>query len=214
MNRRNYAARGKCVLRILLCTMLALPMLSCTTTRRPTLLTLPASSASGSPQIHTEAEGRRIVAVGRLELPEYMVTRRVRYRDDASTLAEWPNTYWAERIEISTAREFHAALRAALPAWQLCEERCSNQTLSLSLRLRVDRLDYVRSERRLHATVDIALWSAGTAPRLLRNTVHQYDIAGDTDTAQAQARAMSELLRDVAADTAQSISLTDLGGPT
>jgi uncharacterized lipoprotein YmbA len=148
----------------------------------------------------------RVLAVSRPEIPEYLVVRRVRYRAEVSTLGEWPDTFWGERIEIGVAREFTAALRERLPGWRLCEANCSEQSPALSLQVVLSRMDYVRSEQRLKATVRVSLWSVERVPRLLQGGEFSYDIPGDADTPQSQARAVTELLRRVAAQAATSVA--------
>ena len=187
-----------------LCAALAAMLAACASTPAPVLLTLPpavsAAAAASAPA------SVRVLAVGRPEIPEYLVARRVRYRAEASTLGEWPDTFWAERIEIGVAREFNAALRERLPGWRLCEASCSEQSPALSLQVVLSRMDYVRSEQRLKATARIALWSTERVPRLLHGGEFSYDIPGDADSAQSQARALTELLRRVAAQAATSVA--------
>jgi len=177
----------------------------CASTRAPVLLTLPPA-VSGMPVQKAPAAGVRVLSMTRLDVPEYLVARRVRYRADDSTLAEWPDTYWAERIEIGVSREFTAALRERLRDWRLCETNCAEQSPAFTLQVRMNRMDYVRSERRLRANVHLALWTTERSPRLARSEEHVYDIPGDSDTAQSQARALTELLRAVAADVAQAVA--------
>ena len=49
-----------------------------------------ASAARATPQIRLQ----------RVQIPEYLQSNRVRFRDSAATLAEWPGVRWAERLEI------------------------------------------------------------------------------------------------------------------
>ena len=67
-------------------------------------------------------------------------------------------------------------------------------------------MDYIRSERRLQASARLTLWSSERSPGLVRSEEHVYDIPGDADTAQSQARALTELLRRVAADASEAIA--------
>lgn len=187
-----------------LCAALAAMLAACASTPAPVLLTLPP--AVSAPADASAPATVRVLAVGRPEIPEYLAARRVRYRAEASTLGEWPDTFWAERIEIGVAREFNAALRERLPGWRLCEASCSEQSPALSLQVVLSRMDYVRSEQRLKATARIALWSTERVPRLLHGGEFSYDIPGDADSAQSQARALTELLRRVAAQAATSVA--------
>ena len=164
----------------------------------PVLLTLPpagaplASAAPGTPA------AAPLLAVRRVNIPEYLVARRVRYRADASTLAEWPNTFWAERIEIGVSREFVSALRQQLPDWALCDTNCGDAVPALSLQVDLVPMDFVRSAGRLQARARISV-SSGTVPaRELKTLESSYELPARGDNAQAHAQAISELIRLVA----------------
>ena len=172
----------------------------------PVLLTLPpaaAAVASATPGASTSAP---LLAVRRVNIPEYLVARRVRYRADASTLAEWPNTFWAERIEIGVSREFVSALRQQLPGWALCDTNCGDPVPALSLQVDLVPMDYVRSTRRLQARARIVLSSGATPARELKTLALNYELAATGDTAQAHAQAISELIRQVAQAAAPLVS--------
>ena len=174
------------------------------TSPAPVLLTLPPAVAVAA--VSPAAAGSApALAVRRVTIPEYLVARRVRYRADASTLAEWPNTYWAERIEIGVSREFMSALRQQLPGWTLCDTSCGEQAAQLTLQVDLVPLDYVRSTRTLQTRARITLNSAQASPRPLRTEELAYELPAGSDTAQAQAQAMSELIRQVAQDVAPMI---------
>lgn len=170
----------------------------------PVLLTLPPAAGplagTASPPSAPSSPGALpLLAVRRVAIPEYLVARRVRYRTDASTLAEWPNTYWAERIEIGVSREFVSALRQQLPGWTLCDTNCGDQVPALTLQVDLEPLDYLRSARQLHAQARLTLSGAGAAPKVLATQALAYEIASEADTPQAQAQAMAQLIRQVAA---------------
>ena len=169
----------------------------------PVLLTLPpaalAPSAATPPQQPASAA---LLAVRRVAVPEYIVARRVRYRADASTLAEWPNTYWGERVEIGVSREFMSALRAQLPGWPMCDASCSDQVPALSLQVDLVPMDYLRGSQKLQARARITVSSTGMPPKLLQVQETSYEIAATADTAQAQAQAMAALIGQVAAAAA------------
>ena len=143
-----------------------------------------------------------VLVVRRINIPEYMVSRRVRFRADASTLAEWPNTYWAERIEIGVSREFVAALRRALPGWTLCETSCADQGPTLALQVDLMSMDYLRSARLLQARARITVGGAdavaAAAPQSPQAREFAYELPAGGDSAQAQAQAIAELIRQVA----------------
>jgi uncharacterized lipoprotein YmbA len=172
----------------------------------PMLLTLPPSAlaqpmtASATPP--ATAASMPLLAVRRVGIPEYIVARRVRFRADASTLAEWPNTYWGERIEIGVSREFVAALRQQLPGWAMCDTNCSDQTATLDLQVELSPLDYVRSSQKLEARARITVMGGGALPKVLQSQELGYEIAANADTPQGQAQAMAALIAQVAAATA------------
>ncbi len=196
--------------RALRCCMAALTggvLAGCASTPQPVLLTLPAAvTVAHGAQVSPVTEATTVLVLGRIDMPEYLVARRVRYRDDASTLAEWPDTFWAERIEIGVAREFAAALRQGLPDWRLCEANCGEQAPVASLQVVIERMDYLRSERRLRAVVRTSLWSHERVPRLLGSQTQSHDIPGDADSAQSQARAVTQLLQQAAVNAAGAIN--------
>lgn len=175
---------------------------ACASPPPPVLLTLPPTVSAPAAANAAAPATVRVLAMSRPEIPEYMAARRVRYRAETSTLGEWPDVFWAERIEIGVGREFTAALRERLPGWRLCEANCSEQSPAASLQVVLTRMDYVRSERRLKASGRIALWSSERVPRLLYSVEFNHEIAGDADTPQSQARTLTELLQRVAADAA------------
>lgn len=185
---------------------LAAMLTACASGPAPVLLTLPPAVAAPSAPLSAPPASVRVLALSRPEIPEYLVARRVRYRAEASTLGEWPDTFWAERIEIGVAREFTAALRERLPGWRLCEANCAEQSPAASLQVTLSRMDYVRSERRLQATVRITLWSTERVPRLLNGAEFSVDIAGDADTPQSQAKTLTQLLRRIAAEAATAVA--------
>ena len=171
----------------------------------PVLLTLPpaAQALAASPAAPSAASS--LLAVRRINIPEYLVARRVRYRADASTLAEWPNTYWAERIEIGVSREFVSALRQQLPGWSMCDTNCGDQVPALVLQVDLLPMDYLRSTQTLQAQVRITLGSAGVPPKVLDTKALKVDIAATADTAQGHAQAIATLIGKVAAETAPMI---------
>ena len=175
----------------------------------PVLLTIPpAGAAAAAAAAPASAASAPILAVRRVAIPEYLVARRVRFRADPSTLAEWPNTYWAERIEIGVSREFTAALRSRLPGWTLCDASCSDQVPTLALQVEMVPMDYVRSAQKLQARARVVLSSAGSNPRVLQTQEWSYELPTSADTAQGHAQAVAELIRQVAAATATIVKNT------
>ena len=171
----------------------------------PVLLALPAlagAAAPGAPAAVAAVPPPRVLALRRIAIPEYLVARRVRYRADASTLAEWPHTFWAERIEVAVMREFAAALRQRLPGWTVCDAACADLAPELNLQVELAPLDYLRSTRRLDARARIVLATAGAVPRTLDARELAFSIAAAADSAPGHAQALSELLGALAQQVA------------
>ena len=171
----------------------------------PVLLTLPPAAAPAAAAAPSPGASAPLLAVRRVNLPEYLVARRVRYRAEASTLAEWPNTFWAERIEIGVSREFVAALRQQLPGWALCDSACGDQMPTLGLQVDLVPLDYLRDAKKLQARARITVTGAGASPRTLQTQAVAYELPASADTPQAQAQAMAALIQQVAASAAQLV---------
>jgi uncharacterized lipoprotein YmbA len=172
----------------------------------PVLLTLPpATTAAASPSVPDAAGSAPLLIVRRVNIPEYLVARRVRYRTDSSTLAEWPNTYWAERIEIGVSREFISALRQQLPGWALCEGSCGDQVPALTLAVDLQQLDYLRATQKLQASARIAVTGPGASSKTLQSQYLTYELAASGDTAQAQAQTMAQLIQQLASSAATLI---------
>lgn len=192
---------------------------------RPTLLTVPSAArpaASASVSAITPVPrptAGPVLAVRRLGLPEYMQSRRVRYRADASTLAEWPNTFWAERIEIGLAREFQASLRQALPGWQLCEDDCTERGATYAVQVDLAPLDFVRNRRTLqaHARIVVSNIASGkaastAAPRPLLTLERNFELLASADTPQAHAQTLSDLLDALAFAVAETVQRAQPSG--
>jgi uncharacterized lipoprotein YmbA len=174
----------------------------------PVLLTLPPAATPAAAAAPGPGASAPLLAVRRVTLPEYLVARRVRYRAEASTLAEWPNTYWAERVEIGVSREFVAALRQQLPGWALCDTNCGDQSPTLGLQVDLVPLDYLRGAQKLQARARITVTGSGTSPRTLQTQELAYELPASADTPQAQAQAMAALIQQVAASAAQLVRST------
>lgn len=170
-----------------------------------TLLALPPTvgvAASASKPVLAQRPEAPLLVVRRLAIPEHLQSRRVRFRADASTLGEWPDTVWAERIEAAMTREFVAALRHGLPGHEVCEASCGERLPTLSLTVELQPLDFMRASRRLQAHARIWLAASGREAKALGSAEFDFDLPAAADTPQAQAEAMSELLRQLAAAVA------------
>jgi uncharacterized lipoprotein YmbA len=168
----------------------------------PVLLTLPAGPAVSTAAPPTPAVARGTLVVRRVAIPEYLQTRRVRYRADASTLQEWPQVSWAERLEVGVTRELAAALRRALPDWTICEGSCPDGQAQLSLQLDLRPLDLVRAEAALHAS---ARWSLSQTSAAALSVPEQFDarIPVKADSPQGHAEAISAFLQALATKVAK-----------
>jgi len=179
-------------------------------TPAPVLLTIPPAAglavASNASAPAAAVSGPTVLAVRRVAIPEYLVSRRVRFRADPSTLAEWPNTYWAERIEIGVTREFTAALRSQLPGWTLCDANCGDQTPAYALQVEMVPMDYLRGSQTLKAHARITVSTGSAAPKVLQATQASYELPSGADTAQAQAQTLAELIGRVAALAATTVN--------
>jgi uncharacterized lipoprotein YmbA len=175
---------------------LALALAACASAPPSKLITLPA--VPSSPAASAGSEG--VLVVGRIDLPEYLLSTRVRYRTADGALAEWPATLWAERIESGVRREWAAALAQQLPAWTVCLVDCSGLRPRVTVGVAFLRLDYLRPQRRLVADVRVDL--RGDCGAAARTFARPYDIASTGDDALAQAAATRELLDRVAVDVA------------
>jgi len=141
-----------------------------------------------------------VLLVRRLVIPEYMASPRPRYWSATATLAEWPDAYWAERIEVGMAREFVSALRRRLPGWTVCDGTCGDQVPDLTLKIELLRLDTWRQDQSLSATARAELSGHRTAASLwpLSPAGRTFTLPLPADSAQGQAQAMSQLLGAIA----------------
>jgi uncharacterized lipoprotein YmbA len=169
----------------------------------PLLLTLPAAAAAPAAAT-TPSRTSRTLVLRRVSLPEYLLTRRVRYRDSASSLADWPNTYWAERIEVAVTRATAEALRARLPGWVVCEGACADSTPADAV-LVVDyrMFDFIRpsasaASPQLQAVALIS-GSIGSSTRWADSrSEHRATIDARADTPGAHAAAIEQAVRSLA----------------
>ncbi len=181
----------------------------------------PADEPEQAPHVSVAPSPPRVLLVRRLVIPEYMAAPKVRYWSAPATLAEWPDAYWAERVEIGMAREFVAALQRRLPGWTVCDASCGDSPVDLTLKVELRRLDTVRHEQSLtasaHAEFSGPQAAAASAPT--RHFSRSFSVSMPADTAQGQARAMSNLLGLLADASVAAIPQVDrvprvgAGGP-
>ncbi len=160
----------------------------------------PADAPEQAANVFAVSSPPHVLLVRRLVIPEYMAAPKVRYWSGPATLAEWPDTYWAERVEIGMAREFVAALQRRLPGWTVCDASCGDTPVDLTLKVELRRLDAVRHEQSLIASARAA-FSAPPAAASAVSTLpfsRSFSVSLPADTPQGQARAMSDLLGQLA----------------
>ncbi len=158
------------------------------------LLALPTSAAPPNPP--SAAASAPVLALRRVSVPEYLETRRVRYRADDTTLSEWPNTFWAERFEIAVTRELAAALRRELPGWRVCEASCPDLPPSLTLHVDLAPVDFMRATRRLQLRARASVFGTASSSAQMRELA--VDIVATDDTPQAHAQSLTDALRALA----------------
>jgi uncharacterized lipoprotein YmbA len=160
----------------------------------------PAAAPEQAPRGDKASASAAVLLVRRLVIPEYMASPKPRYWSATATLAEWPDAYWAERIEIGMAREFVSALRRRLPGWTVCDATCGDLVPDLTLKIELLRLDTWRQDQSLAATaraelsghrITASLWPTLPGGRT-------FTMPLPADSAQGQAQAMSQLLGAIA----------------
>lgn len=170
-------------------------------------LSLPLEMSTASPSASDPQPGRPLplLAVRRVQIPEYLHSTRVRYRDSAETLAEWPGIRWAERLEVSLTRQLSLALNLVTRPGTACDDNCASAPTLGSLQVSYLTLDHVRSAGQLHAQVNWRLTpSAGSSavPRLGQLTLME---RVQPDSAAGQAAAMARLNTQVARQIAAAL---------
>ena len=141
----------------------------------------------------------------RVQIPEYLQSNHVRYRDSASTLAEWPGVRWAERLEMALTRQLGLQLHELGEAGWICDEPCHSQPEGGNLQVIYAALDFDRAQARLHAR---ALWTLTPAPGSA-GTLQQGQLrlseAVREDSPAGQAAAMAQVNAAVARSIAQQL---------
>ena len=195
---------------------LAVLMSACATKDAPSVLLAlpsPAIAQGGDTPSRQLLPGSPTLIVGRLELPEYWQARSVRYRSDGVTVSTWPDTYWAERVEIGVSRHLTIEMGQAANGWLVCDSACEPPP-SAAWRLKVvmPTLDYHRDEQRLVGTATWTLLPLPGTARLghaVMRGQQSLDIKADADTPQAQAQAMSRLVHELASHIAAQLPSAD-----
>lgn len=190
---------------------LALGLGACSTAPMPTLLSLPLPPAQPAtpPAVGTlpasAASAPRFITLRRVNIPEYLQTDAVRYRQADSTLAEWPNTAWAERLEVGLTNHLALLLRQALPSWTVCDSHCPSMPTGQVLIVNMAPLDYVRNAGQLRADVNWRITGPGSTPTPVFSGSSTTSTPVTPDTPVGQAAAMSQLLNQVAQDVVHNL---------
>ena len=170
--------------------------------QQTTLLTLPPRLAAAP---DAALDTTRVLQLARLTIPEYLTARSARYRADDNTLAPWPATVWAERLEVALTRDLAAALRLRLPGWQVCEDRCPAPP-SHRLNVELSALEHQRSAHTLQAQARWSWQATSSPPPLPTAGQRNGTINGLADTPQAGAAAMAAWNDRLAEQIAEQIA--------
>ncbi|WP_374595172.1 membrane integrity-associated transporter subunit PqiC [Aquabacterium sp.] len=179
---------------------LALAVLSgCASAPPTTFLALPTAdmaSPAAAPASAASAVSP-VLIVRRVGVPEYLDVSAVRYRADASTLAEWPSTAWAERPAVALTRELVARLRLALPGWTVCDGTCPSGQGGRVVQAEWAPLDYLRAQGTLSAELRYSITNptAGVdQSAALRTGSQRWSLPVSPDSAAGQARAIASVV--------------------
>lgn len=138
----------------------------------------------------------------RVQIPEYLQSNRVRYRDSPATMAEWPGVRWAERVEIGLTRHLAEQLNGLVGTGTVCDDACHATPNVGNLQVSYVALDHDRPQARLRAQVNWALTpTAGSAATPRQGQVRWTEpVPEDSPTGQAaaMARANAALARELA----------------
>lgn len=194
---------------------LALLSAGCATKDTPSVLIAlpaPALQVGTKPVAAPSSRPGPTLIVGRLELPEYWQSRAVRFRGDGATIGTWPDTYWAERVEIGVSRHLAIEMGQAAQEWVVCDGSCEPPAgAAWRLKVVLPQLDYRRADRRLDASASWMLLPLPAASHLghaMLRGQHVLSVPAGADSAQAQAEAVSQMIRELARVIAQQLPST------
>ena len=173
----------------------------------PLELGAPSTSTTATTALTPTPPSRALppIRLLRVQIPEYLQSNHVRYRDSASTLAEWPGVRWAERLEMALTRQLGLQLHELGEAGWICEDPCHAQSEGGNLQVSYAAMDFDRAQARLHAR---ALWTLSPAPGSA-GTLQQGQLrlseAVREDSPAGQAAAMAQVNAAVARSIAQQL---------
>lgn len=175
-----------------------------------TLLALPIDPPDTPVATPTTAQVSTPVAativLRRVHIPEYLQSNHVRFRTSAETLSEWPDTRWAERLEVSLTRHLRLQLGSLWPAGVLCDTHCPDSARTASLQVNYQTLDYLRPRGVMQAQVSWSLTPPSGATLAARQGRFSLSEPVSTDNAAGQAAAMARLNAQLAQHVAQGLA--------
>ena len=181
-----------------------------------TWLSLPLETSSTSPTTVASApngitapvpRGTPQLRLLRVQIPEYLQSNRVRFRDSATTLAEWSGVRWAERIEMGLTRHLGAQLNGVAGTGAVCEDTCNATPSMGNLQVSFVVLDHDRPQARLHAQVNWALTPAPGSTSTPRQGQMRWTEPVQEDSPAGQAAAMARVNAVIAREVAQQLRL-------
>lgn len=192
------SARAMWCATVLTASLIALGLSGCASRASMTLLSLPLDAPTAS----TQAAPAPTVVVRRVQIPEYLQSIQVRYRSSAQTLAEWPATRWAERLEVSLTRHLSQQLNTRMPAGSVCDTACAGSPKVSSLQVSYLMLDQVRPQGLMHAQVHWVLTPASGDTQASKMGQLTLNEPVQSDDASGQAAAMARLNAQLASQIA------------
>ena len=171
-------------------------------------LALPTGEGAASvaaPASAAVAEPARVLIVRRVGVPEYLDVSAVRYRTEASLLAEWPNTAWAERPAVALTRELVARLRVALPGWTVCDGTCPGGQGGWVVQAEWAPLDYLRAQHTLNAALRYTVAAPLGAVSRGVGGAQQWSLPVSPDSPAGQASALAAVVDAAARAIAASV---------
>lgn len=161
----------------------------------------PASSVAAASAARTTPQ----IRLQRVQIPEYLQSTRVRYRDSAATLAEWPGVRWAERLEIGLTRHLGLQLAGLGQVGWICADPCNTVPAGGSVQLNYVVLDHDRPAALLHALAQWTLMPPPGSTVAPRQGQLRWSEAVLEDTPAGQAAAMARVNAAIARDIAQQL---------
>ena len=205
-----------------LCVVLGMTLAGCASSPpERTWLSLPLDASPATPQAPAPATGSASTPVTtgiasrgtpqlrllRVQIPEYLQSNRVRYRDSAATLAEWPGVRWAERVEIGLTRHLAEQLNGLVGTGTVCDDACHATPNVGNLQVSYVALDHDRPQARLHAQVNWALTPTPGSAATPRQGLVRWTEPVQEDSPAGQAAAMARVNAALARELAQQLRL-------